>query len=187
MDPATCPQCHRPLPQDAPHGLCPAYLLNAAFTSSSAAEAPEPPDAGPLLETVRHIGDYELLEEIARGVTVVYKARQVSLNRVVALKKILAGQLTSANDVARSAIEATSKLGRHRTVPIYEVCEHQGQHYFSMRLVEGGNLLQAEALVSVRRQGGASRRGACFRGPGRSCSRGRVLPGRESMAHPSRA
>ena len=163
-----CRKCGAKIFSDAPEGLCGRCVLKAALGSfadasvavdqeneaanrrmGESARSPSagfsPATAGPFqsVPVLGELGDYQLLEEVGRGGQgVVFRARQKSLNRTVALKVISLGQWASIAHLKRFRLEAeaAARLEHPGIVPIHEVGERDGSCYFSMKFIEGGQL-----------------------------------------------
>jgi TolB-like protein/Tfp pilus assembly protein PilF len=173
-----CRKCGAKVFSDAPEGLCTGCVLEAAIGGADdlstipltkvddggsardvevTGETPAPDTKKParIPEMLRELGDYELLEQIGRGGQgIVFRARQKSLNRIVALKVIGLGQWATEAHLKRFRLEAeaAARLEHPGIVPIHEVGERNGSCYFSMKFVEGGQLDQVakRAPISIR-------------------------------------
>jgi len=149
--PETCPRCGTQLPAGVPRWLCPKCLLTGLANPAAEPERPSPdPKSTTELrdgtETLpQRLGSYELLERIGQGgMGVVYRARQLSLGRTVAVKLLPYGVLATQEQVQRFRNEAESAGSLHHPniVAIYEVGVCGDRHFLVMEYVEGQTLAE---------------------------------------------
>jgi serine/threonine protein kinase/WD40 repeat protein len=152
-----CPDCGAPV--ESSDALCRCCLVSQIINPRDVDEIEFDLPLG-------EIGDYEILEKIAQGgMGIVYRARQKSLGRIVAIKLIPEGRLASFGEVQRFHMEAeaAAKLDHPNIISVHEIGEENGQHFYSMRLVNGGSLSEhvgdfkkearkvAEILIKIAR------------------------------------
>ncbi|MCE9636033.1 MAG: serine/threonine protein kinase [Planctomycetes bacterium] len=150
-EPADCPSCRKPLPADAPEGMCPECMLRAGFeTGGRRSDAAPVPDAA---EIARKLPQFDVLGPLGRGgMGFVWRARQKALDRDVALK-VLGPEAAAAPGFAerfRREAKALARLDHPNIVRVYDSGEADGVFWIAMELVEGTNLRQAIAARAIR-------------------------------------
>ena len=146
-----CPSCHKPLPPDVPLGLCPECLLKAGLNTGTEAGAANPATSGfmppPVAEIAKLFPQLEVLEFIGKGgMGAVYKARQLSLDRLVALKILPPAAASDPGFAERFNREARAlaRLNHPNIVAVHDFGKAGTLHYLVMEYVDGGNLRQIE-------------------------------------------
>ena len=146
-----CPSCHKPLPPDVPLGLCPECLLKAGLNTGTEAGAANPTASGfmppPVAEIAKLFPQLEVLEFIGKGgMGAVYKARQLSLDRLVALKILPPAAASDPGFAERFNREARAlaRLNHPNIVAVHDFGKAGTLHYLVMEYVDGGNLRQIE-------------------------------------------